>query len=62
VIGQTPTLLPHEPFEYTSGTPLSTPSGIMAGNYIILTENGKELSIEIPPFSLDCPYQTPSLH
>ncbi len=62
VIGQTPTLKPHEPFEYTSGTPLSTPSGIMAGNYTMLTENGKEFSVEIPPFSLDSPHQITSLH
>ena len=62
VIGQTPTLAPHEPFEYTSGTPLSTPSGIMAGNYTMLSENGKEFSVEIPPFSLDSPHQITSLH
>ncbi|HQS83762.1 MAG: Co2+/Mg2+ efflux protein ApaG [Alphaproteobacteria bacterium 16-39-46] len=62
VIGQTPTLAPHEPFEYTSGTPLSTPSGIMAGNYTMLAENGKEFSVEIPAFSLDSPHQITSLH
>ncbi len=62
VIGQTPTLKPHEPFEYTSGTPLSTPSGIMAGSYIMLTENGKEFSVEIPTFSLDSPHDTTLFH
>ena len=33
VIGETPTLKPGESFEYTSGVPLPTPSGFMAGTY-----------------------------
>ncbi|MDA0262029.1 MAG: Co2+/Mg2+ efflux protein ApaG, partial [Proteobacteria bacterium] len=31
VVGEQPVLKPGESFEYTSGTPLSTPSGIMLG-------------------------------
>ena len=33
VVGKQPTLGPGESFEYTSGTPLDTPSGIMRGEY-----------------------------
>lgn len=62
VIGQTPVLEPHVPFEYTSGTPLSTPSGIMLGDYTMLTEDGQEFNVNIPPFSLDSPHQSISLN
>src|SRR5258708_4620161 len=33
VVGETPRLEPGGVFEYTSGTPLSTPSGFMGGTY-----------------------------
>src|SRR5215472_7708968 len=33
VVGEQPVLGPGESFEYTSGTPLPTPSGIMVGSY-----------------------------
>src|SRR5450756_1963925 len=33
VVGQQPVLEPGESFEYTSGTPLETPSGLMVGTY-----------------------------
>ena len=33
VVGEQPVLKPGESFEYTSGTPLPTPSGIMVGTY-----------------------------
>ena len=62
VVGQTPVLEPNIPFEYTSGTPLSTPSGIMMGDYTMLTKDGQEFIINIPPFSLDSPHQHISLH
>ncbi len=57
VIGQSPRLLSTEHFEYTSGTPLSTPSGIMSGEYTMETEEGEEFTVEIPAFSLDSPHQ-----
>jgi ApaG protein len=55
VVGQQPTLKPGDSFEYTSGTPLSTPSGFMAGTYQMLTDGGESFQIEIPLFSLDIP-------
>lgn len=62
VVGQQPLLEPGESFEYVSGTPLTTPSGIMAGNYHMETQQGEQLEITIPAFSLDSPHQTISLN
>jgi ApaG protein len=58
VVGQTPTLAPGECFNYSSGTPLATPSGIMSGTYDLIDENGEEMVAVIPTFSLDSPYDT----
>ena len=55
VVGKTPVLRPGEVFEYTSGTPLSTASGIMGGTYQMVSESGENFDIEIPTFSLDTP-------
>ena len=55
VVGKTPMLRPGDVFEYTSGTPLSTPSGIMGGTYQMVSESGENFDIEIPAFSLDTP-------
>ena len=62
VIGKTPLLRPGEMFEYTSGTPLSTPSGIMGGTYQMVDEAGVKFDIEIPTFSLDTPTAQRSLN
>ena len=63
VVGQQPMLEPGEAFEYTSGTPLDTPSGIMAGAYhMVATVSGEAFDAEIPAFSLDCPHQQRQLH
>lgn len=55
VVGEEPVLKPGDSYEYTSGTPLSTPSGIMVGVYTMERENGAPLDIAIPAFSLDSP-------
>lgn len=57
VVGEQPILEPGESFEYTSGTPLATPSGIMVGSYRMLGEGGEEFDVDIPAFSLDSPHQ-----
>lgn len=62
VVGKTPMLRPGEIFEYTSGTPLSTPSGIMGGTYQMVSEAGEKFDIEIPNFSLDTPAATRALN
>ena len=56
VIGEQPVLKPGEKFEYTSGTPLSTPSGFMEGYYEMETKNGRKFDATIPLFSLDSPH------
>jgi ApaG protein len=62
VIGEQPVLTPGESFEYTSGTPLATPSGIMAGSYRMETDDGKSFDVVIPAFSLDSPHQAGMVH
>ena len=62
VVGQTPVLRPGESFEYSSGTPLSTPSGIMSGTYQMVNESGEQFDIEIPAFSLDSPAASRSVN
>jgi ApaG protein len=54
VVGEQLVLKPGESFEYTSGAPLNTPSGVMGGAYQMESENGERFDIEIPTFSLDC--------
>ena len=56
VVGEQPILNPGEKFEYTSGTPLSTPSGFMGGYYEMETNEGKTFDAIIPQFSLDSPF------
>jgi ApaG protein len=57
VVGEQPVLAPGESFEYTSGTPLPTPSGIMVGRYEMETKSGESFWVRIPAFSLDSPHQ-----
>lgn len=57
VVGEQPVLKPGESFEYTSGTPLSTPSGIMLGTYQMQRNDGATFDVTIPAFSLDSPYE-----
>lgn len=62
VVGKEPSLRPGESFEYTSGCPLSTPSGIMVGTYQMQTDDGELFSVDIPAFSLDLPNVARILH
>lgn len=57
VVGEQPVLHPGESFEYTSGTPLPTPSGIMVGTYQMESDKGERFDVAVPPFSLDSPHQ-----
>jgi ApaG protein len=62
VVGETPTLKPGESFQYTSGCPLATPSGIMVGTYGMTTKHGEMFDIAIPAFSLDSPHDRHSVN
>jgi ApaG protein len=55
VVGEQPVLAPGERFEYTSGCPLRTSSGMMEGSYEMETVEGERFEVAIPAFSLDIP-------
>ena len=63
VVGEQPVLDPGESFEYTSGTPLDTPTGFMGGQYhMVVTTTAEYFDVAIPTFSLDSPHQNLRLH
>ena len=47
---------PGESFQYTSGCPLKTSTGVMRGTYQMVTEDGDHFDVEIAPFALHEPY------
>jgi ApaG protein len=62
VVGEQPVLGPGDKFEYTSGAPLGTPSGFMAGSYGMATNEGEMFDIVVPTFSLDSPHMHSAVH
>ncbi len=68
VVGEQPVLEPGQAFEYTSGTPLDTPSGFMSGKYHMVTRSeaartiSEAFDVAIPAFSLDSPHQGGRVH
>jgi ApaG protein len=57
VVGEQPVLAPGESFQYTSGCPLKTSTGVMHGTYqMVFTESGDHFDVEIAPFALHEPY------
>ncbi len=57
VVGEKPILQPGEVFRYTSGAPLSAPSGMMHGTYLMESESGERYDVDIPVFLLDSPHE-----
>ncbi|MCJ8521654.1 ApaG protein [Pseudorhizobium tarimense] len=55
VVGEQPRLQPGDTYEYSSGCPLDTPSGVMFGRYRMETDEGEVFDVKIPAFSLDSP-------
>ena len=55
-VGERPVLRPGESFQYTSGCPLKTSTGVMRGTYQMVTEDGDHFDAEIAPFALHEPY------
>ncbi len=55
VVGHQPLLAPGETFEYTSGTALATPPGMMRGEYFCVAEDGHQFEAQIPEFVLSLP-------
>ncbi len=62
VVGEQPVIRPGEGFEYTSGAPLATPSGLMVGRYGMETTDGDAFEVDIPAFSLDSPHENRQIH
>ena len=62
VVGETPILAPGEEYSYTSGVPLTTPSGMMQGSFEMVTDKGDVFSVQIPSFSLDSPHHVKTVH
>jgi ApaG protein len=62
VVGKQPVLGPGETFSYTSGCPLTTPSGTMEGAYTMVTGAGESFQADIPAFSLDSPFGKRVMH
>jgi len=56
VVGEQPVLGPGEAFQYTSGCPLKTSTGVMKGTYQMVTSDGDRFDVEIAPFALHEPY------
>ena len=62
VVGEQPVLKPGDTFRYASGCPLTTPQGIMVGNYEMEGAHGNRFNVRIPAFSLDSPFETRMLN
>lgn len=68
VVGEEPFLKPGDSYQYSSGCPLTTSSGMMSGSYMMQnheagsTDEGKLFPITIPAFSLDMPGYKPVLN
>ena len=62
LVGEKPTLKPGESFEYTSGTPLNSPSGFMSGLFHAISKSHGRFNIEVPTFALDGPTRPKKYH
>jgi ApaG protein len=62
VVGAQPVIAPGETFEYTSGCPLPTSSGLMSGRYQMQAASGEAFEAEIPAFLLESPYERRQIH
>jgi len=55
VVGEQPRIEPGDSYEYTSGTVIETPVGMMEGSYGMLDERGNTFETPIPAFTLSVP-------
>lgn len=62
VIGEEPIIKPGDSYQYSSGCPLATNSGMMVGTYTMQGPDGNLFTIAIPAFSLDIPHQHRTLN
>lgn len=57
VVGERPVVKNGETFRYTSGAPLTAPSGMMRGSYTVKDDQGESFDIVVPTFLLDSPHE-----
>ena len=62
VVGEQPVIAPGRVYEYTSGAPLETASGVMSGHYRMRANTGESFDVGIPLFPLDSPYEIRRVH
>ena len=55
VVGHQPLLRPGETFEYSSWTPLTTPTGQMSGEYLCMSEDAHWFEASVEAFTLALP-------
>jgi len=55
VVGQQPFLQPGEEFHYTSGASLTTPQGVMKGEFFCVAEDGQRFKAAVPECVLSFP-------
>ena len=55
VVGEQPHLQPGEQFQYTSGTVIETPVGVMEGEYEMVADDGHGFLAPIDRFALSIP-------
>lgn len=55
VVGDQPHLKPGEHYQYTSGTVMDTPVGVMEGDYEMISDDGDSFLAPIAKFSLSMP-------
>ena len=55
VVGEQPTIPPGGSYDYVSGCPLATPTGVMQGSYRMVAADGEAFDVAIPRFQLLAP-------
>lgn len=55
VVGEQPVIEPGDSYQYSSGCPLKTDSGMMVGSYQMQSADGTAFEVNVPAFSLDMP-------
>jgi ApaG protein len=55
VVGEQPVIHPGGSYDYVSGCPLTTSTGVMEGHYNMVAADGRMLRVAIPRFALVAP-------
>ncbi len=55
VVGEQPVIHPGGSYDYVSGCPLGTSTGVMEGHYNMVTADGHMMRVAIPRFALVAP-------